>query len=452
MKRGKLILSLSLMCLAIAVLCFGVLAATSVTYTISGTISYEVSDVFVKINTRVFGVTAQQDKATVIANVKTLETKALNSIADSTYKLSQKMDEYDSTSADTGSATGIDLTYGGTKGYYTYYIVINIQNLSASKAVDAIITDNTTAELNSIKTTNLYQNNITSTETKNIVIAYSIKDKTSSIDSADINYSLKVSYEDTDYTNPITITNDTTNSYYYVSLGTGKSLDSSGNVTETDTDIKWKLVSLDGVSKYTYNSSDNFEARYLSDAVFLQETAVNSKIVFNTTNTDDYYDSTIRNGITGSQAALKDGSYFNITNSDVLSFIKEKNLGDIEYWQYHVDYTGSWRYFEKDSSKEAIKNEDNSKDRFWLMDMDEFEIFVGWELKEGTNYRGEDCKCMIVKEGWDNGSGKVFEYWLRSAGVGGGYGNSPMLVTSGGIYNFYAHVKQYYVRAAFQLA
>ena len=42
------------MCLCLAVLCFGVFSATSVSYNIGGSISYEVNDAFVKINTKVY--------------------------------------------------------------------------------------------------------------------------------------------------------------------------------------------------------------------------------------------------------------------------------------------------------------------------------------------------------------------------------------------------------------
>ena len=54
MRKSKLLLSLAMMCLSVAVLCFGVLAAQSVNYTISGTISYEVNDAFVEMKTSVW--------------------------------------------------------------------------------------------------------------------------------------------------------------------------------------------------------------------------------------------------------------------------------------------------------------------------------------------------------------------------------------------------------------
>ena len=417
------------MCLAIAVLCFGVLAATSVTYSISGTISYEVSDVFVKINTSVYAIAEQQDKATVITTVKAMESKSqANSLTinSKTYTRTQKMDEYDSTSADTGSASGINLTYGGTNGYYTYYIVINIQNLSASKAVDAIITDNTTAELNSIKTTNLYQNNIASTQAKNIVIAYSIKDKKSSITSAAISYSLKVSYETTDYTNPITIENDTTNKYYYVTLGTGKVLTGTSNtVASTDSDIKWRLVSLDGVNKYTYDSSDNFEARYLSDAVFLQETAVNEGQAIGA----NYYESSIRDSI-------KDGSYFNLTTSNDLSFVKARKIGSINYWKSDSNNETGGVYGTYDSSKTPLTNSD-CEDRFWLLSCEETTTFFD---------RTSDSR-----KWWNSDGTAGVGYWTRTPGTQENTGFAVFAV--GYLTNFGAWVtNKYQIRAAFQFA
>ena len=431
MKKGKLILSLAMMCLSVAVLCFGVLAATSVNYTISGSISYDVKDVFVKINTNIFGVADKQDKATVIANVKTLESKSLNSIADSTYKLSQTITEYNSTTATTDPATGssedIDLTYGGTNGYYTYYIVINIQNLSSSKPVYAKVTDNTTAELNSIKTTNLYQNAITSNDTKNIVIAYSIKDKSSSINSAEINYTLTVEYrtEENAYKNPIELTTATTSNGagYFVTLGKTDS-------TVTTDDVKWRLVSLDGVNKYTYtDGSDELEARYLSDAVFVQETVVGSAIAFDSANTQNYYNSTIRANIQG-------GTYFNLGSADI-SFIRDRKIESINYWKKQ-DYDSTTESYNGYAlSTTQLSNTDNSIDKFWLLSCEEVTTYFD-NADASRVWWGSDTKSMA--------------FWLRSplsddstyvcfVGVGG-----KLSVVS-------ARTSSYWnVRAAFQLA
>ena len=53
-KRNKLWFSLATLCVTIAVLVFGVYSATSVNYSLGGSISYEVNDVFVNINTSLY--------------------------------------------------------------------------------------------------------------------------------------------------------------------------------------------------------------------------------------------------------------------------------------------------------------------------------------------------------------------------------------------------------------
>ena len=395
MKRGKLLLSLSLISLAIAILCFGVLSAVTVNYGISGNITYSIKDVFVKINTRVYKIAEQQDKATVIANVKELETTPLASISTSEYTLSQTMVEYDSTNADTETVTHtakdssgntIQIAYGD---YYTYYIVINIKNLTSAKSnVCAYLTDNTTGDTNSVKTTNLYQNNIASTDTKNIVIAYSIKDKTSEVTSVAIDYSLKVSYETTPYTSGVSITTETVNSIqgYYITLG-------KTSTSVTNNDVKWRLVSLDGMSKYTYSTNDEFDendnARYLSDAVFLQETVVGEDVNFDMSGSANYFNSQIR-------TKVKNGQYLNITSAD-LSFVRARRISKITVWDgYYEDETerNSMRSYCRAGTTEIVNDESDEGDKFWLLSCEE--IFDFFEISE-------------TSRSWGNK-----DYWLRT--------------------------------------
>ena len=51
MKLTKLFFSIASVCFSIAIMLFGVLAATQVTYTVTGRVSYEVADTFVLITT-----------------------------------------------------------------------------------------------------------------------------------------------------------------------------------------------------------------------------------------------------------------------------------------------------------------------------------------------------------------------------------------------------------------
>ena len=54
MKKTKLFLSIMAFCFSLAVLCFGVYAAGQVNYTLSGSISYVVSDVFVELSSGIY--------------------------------------------------------------------------------------------------------------------------------------------------------------------------------------------------------------------------------------------------------------------------------------------------------------------------------------------------------------------------------------------------------------
>lgn len=129
MKKLKLFATISTMCLALAVLCFGVFSATQVTYTIGGSISYEVNDVFADVKTRVYS-SSFKDKSTLSTKVSTLaESGDVSDLTDTAYK-------YDF--ATTGDSQSFDNTEGGTKegikieynttNKRTYFIVVSIKN------------------------------------------------------------------------------------------------------------------------------------------------------------------------------------------------------------------------------------------------------------------------------------------------------------------------------------
>ena len=129
MKKLKLFATISIMCLALAVLCFGVFSATQVTYTIGGSISYEVNDVFADLKTRVYA-SSFKDKSTLSTKVSTLaESGDVSDLTDTAYK-------YDF--ATTGDSQSFDNTKGGTKegikieytttNKRTYFIVVSIKN------------------------------------------------------------------------------------------------------------------------------------------------------------------------------------------------------------------------------------------------------------------------------------------------------------------------------------
>ena len=63
-RKVKLFATIASLCLSIALMAFGVYAASTVTYTAKGTVTYEVTDVFVQIKTRVVGAKRGEDQPT----------------------------------------------------------------------------------------------------------------------------------------------------------------------------------------------------------------------------------------------------------------------------------------------------------------------------------------------------------------------------------------------------
>ena len=63
-RKVKLFATIASLCLSIALMAFGVYAASTVTYTAKGTVTYEVTDVFVEVSTKVTGAQRGEDQPT----------------------------------------------------------------------------------------------------------------------------------------------------------------------------------------------------------------------------------------------------------------------------------------------------------------------------------------------------------------------------------------------------
>ncbi len=191
MKKFKLLMSLATMCLAIAVLCFGVFSATQVNYNIGGTISYEVTDAFVKVNTKVY-------KGTNLYNRGQLEllsedfangTKTLASEGFS-QDTSFSFDEFDSTNSSAFTKENINLNFSSTNK--SYVVEMDIQNLSPSVNVWAIAEWSVDDNSNVVQGNNVMQKAITSTESKKIYYAISVEDFKSGMQNVSYTMNLKL--------------------------------------------------------------------------------------------------------------------------------------------------------------------------------------------------------------------------------------------------------------------
>lgn len=215
MKKFKLLASIASMCLAIAVLCFGVFAAPSVTYQISGTISYDVSDVFVNVKTTVYSyannlsqkdletyagaiaaknaVAATQTDVTVGSGKATF-TYVAGKTGDYAYGEGKPSGIIGGTANElTTSTDGLKLTYNNSA--YSYFIVINVKNL-ASKSLK-ITPDNANgawgANVNSYHYVSASSTGVAKDTSTNLVIAMSIIDKKVAINSGNT-FSLKLTF------------------------------------------------------------------------------------------------------------------------------------------------------------------------------------------------------------------------------------------------------------------
>ena len=213
MKKVKLFATIASLCLAVAVLCFGVFSATQISYTIGGTISYEVNDVFVQITTKVYKSKVKQnmDKETLILTAQTdFEDKTFDEIDSTKYDLYKddipvfpSIDAQGDTAI--GSATGINIDYNQS---YQYFIVVNIKSYTSDLKAYALV-NKVTEGANSNVYMTPYTNDIikpadvtfddATNKGKTIVIAYGLSDPKASIDSSDNNFEYSINIEKGEY-------------------------------------------------------------------------------------------------------------------------------------------------------------------------------------------------------------------------------------------------------------
>ena len=195
MKKVKLFATIASLCLAVAVLCFGVFSATNITYTIGGTISYEVKDAFVKVNTKVYKGTNSYNRGELelvsedfASGTKTLASE--NFTQDTSYEIS----EYDSTSASTFAKNDMNFEFSSTTK--SYVVEMDIKNLSSSVSVWAIAEWNIDDNSNIVQGNNVMQKEITSTASKKIYFAVSVEDFRNSISGVNYSMNLKIGVGD----------------------------------------------------------------------------------------------------------------------------------------------------------------------------------------------------------------------------------------------------------------
>lgn len=206
MKKLKISLSIVAICLSIAVFCFGVFAATQVTYSIGGTVSYTVTDALVEIKTRVY---SSQERATsdtkllAMANNLTYSEYVSSGVTNGTLTEITKYSDgrldvntlqdqrepaiYPDQTAD----TKINIDYSNSN--YTWYIVVSITNIADNIVWANVSKQSFTGDFNSYSNYTAGIDSIAKDETKTIVIGFSVKDEKISIKDSTFDYSITIS-------------------------------------------------------------------------------------------------------------------------------------------------------------------------------------------------------------------------------------------------------------------
>ena len=189
-KKFKLFTTLFSFCFTLAVLCVGVYAATSVDYTVNGTVSYEVEDAFVEVTTTLYSDAQQYDLADLAYKVEDIAKGNVQNLT-----LVQTSDTYSSTETEGNSFTPTNELKFSTQsgGALTYFYVVNIKNLGDNN-VWAVVDDNVTLPNNVINYEHAVELNIAKTDDqgKNIVLSITIEDTKTAITRVENNFSAKI--------------------------------------------------------------------------------------------------------------------------------------------------------------------------------------------------------------------------------------------------------------------
>ena len=191
-KKLKLFASLFSFVVSLAVLCFGVLAAVQVDYSVSGTVSYQVKDAYVKVNTSVFSYNQKMDLADLCKMVTELRETPYGTTPDGLTAVGTST-EYDSTSGEiSGSYNVPNLSFSTQDSVYAYFFIVNIQNLGDNN-VWAKMADTYTVPENVLQDNSALVLEIAEGQnTANIVIGIALDNEKQPVESAPNNYNFQI--------------------------------------------------------------------------------------------------------------------------------------------------------------------------------------------------------------------------------------------------------------------
>lgn len=216
-KKLKLLLSVLCLCLTLGMAGFAVYATTSTTYTLSNTVQYKIEDVYVRIQTKLYkkSTVGLVSETELNAQSASLEGKKHSEITGLT--LVETYDEFSTyngkvVSDPTVTGCNCDIAYNTTETSpaFAYYVVLEIENY-ASEPIHAILSNKTTADINSYTYFTSEIVNISGKTTTSVVIGFALKDTTIALSSTSAPFELKINtgeYKPEDFMTFTEISND----------------------------------------------------------------------------------------------------------------------------------------------------------------------------------------------------------------------------------------------------
>ena len=446
-KKLKLLLSLCSFVFCVVALCFGVYAATTATLTISGTITFEASTMYLNSVT-LNNLTGEESSKTLYEN------RYLNEGSDTELEL-----ELGSQSVDTAQGLEIDIKLTSLEPDIYKKVIVSYTKLSGIdvQSTSTILQPNEDRLINS-----------TYSSTLKIFIT---SENTTSLDLSFLN--LTIGFED--YGTSL-LKQDTTEGYYYVEMGTLPKVISGSNYKNEY--VRWRYISADGETKIGDTQPSDLKGWYILETYnALLLTSWENSFIYESGATpsyhhtedellsvasNDYRASNIRQylNLTGEEQVYKSysgnssaGFYGSGTSSNLCTDLNIDPQNDIVYKQIRSRsiadlYTDISANNNTPSSPSDITPNtasvktpsgeiipDSGFDKFWLLS--HYEAYT--LLSSGTTISSDSGR------EWDS------NYWLRSPNSGSS--NRAFYVCSSGDLDYTYIVYDYdnACRAAFQI-
>ena len=430
----------------VVALCFGVYAATTATLTISGTITFEASTMYLNSVT-LNNLTGEESSKTLYEN------RYLNEGSDTELAL-----DLGSQSVDTAQGLEIDIKLTSLEPDIYKKVIVGYTKPSGIdvQSTSTILQPNEDRVINSTYSSTLK--------------IYITSENTTSLDLSSLN--LTIGFED--YGTSL-LKQDTTEGYYYVEMGTLPKVTSGSNYENEY--VRWRYISADGETKIGDAQPSDLKGWYILetyDAVL--KTSWENSYIYESGATpnyhhtedellsvaaNDYRASNIRQylNLTGEEQVYKSysGNYQNATpdgvqsnlcndlnidsqNDIVYKQIRSRSIADL-YTNMSADNNTSSSPSDITPSTANVRTPsgeiipDSGFDKFWLLS--HYEAYT--LLSSGETISSDSGRA------WD------YSYWLRSPNSG--YNNASYVTSSGTLngYGYGVGSNSLACRAAFQI-